>query len=169
MSIFLIPPQESQNQAPVDPAQAARTLLIIRVSLVFGVIMFLGIALVMVKGELQFEFDFLEIIASVFAASAIVVCVVIGRLFMNSQLPKNGESGTEEQTQSLIQNIVATEIIRGAILEGAAFFATTLIIIENSGIGMVIAILMVVMSVVTIPTTGRIQNKLENLRHQLRC
>lgn len=169
MFIFPVTPPGPQQTGPVDPAQAARQLQIIRGALVMGVVMFLGVALVMVKGELKFQFDFLEIIASVLAASAIVVFVVIGRLFMNSQLPKNGEPGTEEQTQSLIQNIVATEIIRGAVLEGAAFFATTLIILENSGIGMVIANLMAVVSVVTFPTTGRIQNKLENLRHQLRC
>lgn len=169
MFIFPITPQGPQQTGPVDPAQAARQLQIIRGALVMGILMFLGVSLVIVNGELKFQFDMMEMIASGFAASALGVFTVIGRLSMNTAIPNGSKVTDEDKTQLLIIKIITTEIIKGAVLEGAAFFAIMLIIMSNSGIGLVIALLMVFISVVSIPTSGRIQNKLENLRHQLRC
>lgn len=158
---------QNQNTVPIEPAKALRTLQIIRVAIVMGPLFFMAVALFLAEGSLNFEFDMMEIVALVFSLNAVVIFFMADKLFMMRPVANYSSMTVEEKQSVILGKISTTEIIKGAILEGATFFSLILILIEQSGVGLILGLLLIGLSVATFPTSSRFQFKMENLKSQL--
>jgi general stress protein CsbA len=68
---------------------------------------------------------------------------------------------------SLAKELVSLEIIKIALLEGATFFGFILIIIDNSLVGLILGVVLILVSIATFPTSTRFLQRLESLKFRV--
>lgn len=131
-----------------------------------GVVFFLGVALVMIEGELNTGMGMLVQLGAAMAGSAVVMhTITSARQPTEKQLREYVEAG--EPMQSLLGFFQQRLIVSLAILEGAAMFNGIAIIIEQSWISVVAVSCLTVMIAVRFPTSGSLRHWLDGQRQKL--
>jgi hypothetical protein len=166
-------------------ARSLRTSQITHLALVSGVLIFLGIAFLVVrKGSLAADpwspSGVLTLTALAYGSAAIVLSVVIPRFARNSARAalKDGRwtspgipvpaDPAERETMGLLMGLQTSLIIRLALLEGAALLATIALMIEGKALSLVLVLVLLFLMVMQFPTSGSLEQQLETERALLR-
>lgn len=171
MAVFFIPPggsnqgQDTMSSASLD-AQI-RTVQIIRAALIAGVVAFAVIVLGFIAGiPKKLEFGMFEIVL-------LIVCMQsIGLYLFAPKFMKLDEARQAEIKQlkgeakevALMPLVSSCEIIRGAAIEGASFFALILVLIADSQVGLIVAGVLIAVAFAVFPSSSRIRSAIENIR-----
>lgn len=153
---------------------AIRAMKIIAGALIMGVLVFLGIVLVITKGEIggMENADILTIIAAGFGFLMIVNHLVIPRVISGAQLKLAAEKGLADQDEvakaKQVCGVYQAQMIVGfALLEGAAFFNLIVLMLEKSVASLGVVILLLSLMAIRFPTRDKVsfwvQNKLSEL------
>ncbi|MEM1061654.1 MAG: hypothetical protein AAF532_09935 [Planctomycetota bacterium] len=125
-----------------------RTIQIIVAALVVGCVTFGGIACVIAGDDLAFrEFGVLAIVATAFAAGAVVVSTVV-RVVFDKQADRDAPQPADKLL-SLFQN---RAIVSAAVLEGATFLNLIVVIVENNAASLVTAGVLIAIMLIRLPT-----------------
>jgi len=157
-----------------DFDQQLRVMQIIAGALMMGVITFLGVVLVITKGDVlgQGNPGIVTFIATGFAGLMIVNHLVIPGLVMKAQLNQLkfqdfGQQDAESKVASLLGIYRTRLIMTLALLEAAAFFNLVSVIIENHLLSLSAAIVLLGLMAVRFPTRTKVswwvQDKLSEL------
>lgn len=144
-----------------------RTIQIIRAALIAGVVAFSVVVLGFVAGMPgKLEFGMFEILL-------MFVCIQsIGLYFFAPKFMKLDEARQAEIKQlkgeakekALMMFVLPVEIIRGAAIEGASFFALILVLIVDSQVGLIVAGVLIAFALAVFPTSSRIRSAIESIR-----
>jgi hypothetical protein len=150
-----------QDRDPID--QAVFLLRIIHVVMSLGILMFLVVAvLVMRHGEVFGKDPWsvttpMTMIAVIFAAMAIVAHVVVPNLAVNAQRralargTKAGDAGPSD-AEALMALFTNQVIIGTAIIEGAALLNTVVYFLEGAAVPLLLAVLLLGILLSRIPS-----------------
>ena len=151
-----------------NPVQVQlKKLQIIRGAIIAGPLAFMAIALGINQGDLEVKFGFLEILAMGFASSALASYFLIDKFYCIKNLDTIRSLPADEMDSVLAKELVSLEIIKIALLEGATFFGFILIIIDNSLVGLILGVLLILVSIATFPTSTRFLQRLESLKFRV--
>ena len=144
------------------PVADVRGMKIITLALIGGVVMFMGVTLILNEGALGTEPGLLAWIglgffAVLFVQHLIIPQVVVGNV-LKSVSADELRNGTEaEKIQQLIPAFRTQHIIGCALLEGPAFLNLVAYLIDDFVGNLAVAILVVVMLAMKIPSATSIQ------------
>jgi hypothetical protein len=140
-----------------------RVMQIIAGALMMGVLMFLGVVLVITKGDVlrQENPGIVTMIAAGFAVLMIVNHLVIPGLITKAQLNQfksqdSDEQNSEQKRASLLGIYRMQLIITLALLEGAAFFNLVSVLIEHHVISLTAAVVLLGLMAVRFPTRTKV-------------
>lgn len=162
--------KQRSNFVNVNFGHQVRTLQIVRGALIVGVTAFLAIVLGLVAGMPQkLEFGLFEIIL-IFVAVQSLALYFLAPTFAKIPEARQAEiraMTSAEKEMALMPFVTSVEIIRGAAIEGASFFALILVIIADSKVGLFVGVALIALAIAVFPTEGRIRSRVEDLRYKL--
>jgi hypothetical protein len=144
-----------------------KILQMTRVAMILSPVIFLVVALGINQGDLNLKIDFMEILGLGMAGSALSSYFLIDKFYCIKTLDTIRSLPAEEMNFSLAKELVSLEIIKIALLEGATFFGFILIIIDNSLVGLILGVVLILVSIATFPTSTRFLQRLESLRFRV--
>ena len=109
----------------------------------------------------------MEILALGIAGSALASYFLIDKFYCIKTVDTIRSLPAEEMDSTLAKELVSLEIIKIALLEGATFFGFILIIIDNSLVGLILGVLLILVSIATFPTSTRFLQRLESLKFRV--
>lgn len=160
----------SRNGSSISLEKMIRSIQIIRASLIAGVVTFLAITLVLVGGmPKKLEFGTFEIILALIVIQSFVLYLFAPKIVKIGPDRQNEirKMSAGERDQALMALWMPVEIIRGAAIEGATFFALILIMIADSKVGFFVGVLLIAAAIAVFPSTSRVRSRIEGLRSHL--
>lgn len=140
-----------------------RVMQIIATALMTGVLLFLGLVLVITKGNIfgQGNPGIITLVAVGFAGLAIVNHVVIPGVITKAQLNKLQSGGFGQQDFVgkdvwLLRIYQMRLIVALALLEGAAFFNLVAMMVENHLLAVIAVIVLLALMVIRFPTKTKV-------------
>ena len=112
----------------------------------------------------------MPLIAAAFAAMAVAMRFVVGRLIVGVQMQvARQKAGGEDETNvrdAIYEVFQTVTIIQNAILEGAAFFVLVMFLLFGQSWLLGVAAALVALMLVTFPTKGRIEHFIDEHKQQ---
>ncbi len=152
---------------------AVRGMQIISAALMMGVLVYLGILLVTRGGQLLGQPNLLTMVGVGFGCLMVVMHFIIPGIMNRRQLKAAVASGVmqkseQEQVGHVIGVFRGQMIVRLALLEGAAFFNLTAMMIDHSEISICVIVLLMGLMLFRFPTRDKVsfwvQDKLREMR-----
>ncbi len=171
MAVFIYPSGEP-NQGRDTMTNASldtqiRNLQIIRAVLIAGVVAFSVVVLGFIAGMPQkLEFGMFEILL-LFVCLQSILLYIFAPNFLKIDEARQAEIKQlkgEEKEKALMMIVQPVEIIRGAAIEGASFFALILVLITDSQVGLIVAGVLTVFAIAVFPSSSRIRSAIESIR-----
>jgi hypothetical protein len=155
--------------ANVTFEQQAKSLQIVRATLIAGKVVFAGIVLGIAGMPKKMEFGLLEIVLLVMVVQSTVLYMIAPRLVKISQERKDEirKMNSADKEKALLLFVVPAEVIRGAAMEGPGFLALMMVLIDQSKVGLLVGIAYIFLALLVFPTMSRIRSKVEDLRFRL--
>lgn len=171
MAVFIYPTGGSNQGRDAMPNASLesqiRTLQVIRAALIVGVVSFAVIVLGFLTGiPKKLEFGMFEIVLLIVCMQSVGLYVFAPK-FMKIDEARQAEIRQlkgEEKEKALMPIVSSCEIIRGAAIEGASFFALILVLIAESQVGLIIAGILIAFAFAVFPSSSRIRSAIENIR-----
>ena len=151
---------------------AVRGMQTISIALMIGVLIYLGIVMRTIGGQLLGRPNLLTIIGVVFACLMVVVHFIVPGIMCKRQLKEAVASGVmqkseQEQVGHVIGVFRGQMIVGLALLEGAAFINLTAMMIDHSEISIFVIVLLMGLMLFRFPTRDKVsywvQDKLREL------
>lgn len=157
------------NTLPVNtPQQTARIIAIICMAMVSGLGVFAGIAFVLAWGQPPQESMVLSILSVVMMAGTAVASNVVPSIILQQNLEKIKANPTGESLdQRLLQIYMTTTIVRLAMIEAPGFVALVAFITEHHVWVFAVALASILLILIQLPTTSRIEDWLKYQRENL--
>ncbi len=152
---------------------SVRTMQIIALALIMGVVMFLGVVLVARAGKFDGEPNTMNFIAAGFTFLMLVNHFVIPPIIIKTQLKQAIAAGMNQQQdhEKILTccGVYQTQLIVGfAFLEGAAFSNLVAMMVEHSALLIAVVTLLLLLMVAKFPTRDKVkfwvQDKLRELQ-----
>ena len=152
---------------------SVRTVQIIALALIMGVVIFLGVVLVATASRIDDSPEMITKIAAGFAFLMLVNHFVIPPIIVKAQLKQAIAAGlNQKQDDDKIQEccgVYQTQLIVGfALLEGAAFFNLVALMLEHCVASIIVVTLLLLLMVAKFPTRDKVsfwvQDKLRELQ-----
>jgi len=160
----------SRNVSSISLERMIRSIQIIRASLIAGVVTFLAITLVLVGGvPKKLEFGTFEIILTLIVIQSFVLYLFAPKIVRIGPDRQNEirKMAAGERDQAVMTLWMPVEIIRGAAIEGATFFALILALTADSKVGLIVGALLIAAAIAVFPTASRVRSRVEDLRSHL--
>ena len=152
---------------------SVRTMQVIALALMMGVLVFLGVVLVVTSGRIDDSPEMITKIAAGFALLMLMNHFVIPPIILKAQLERAIAAGLQqkpyaERTQECC-GAYQTQLIAGfALLEGAAFFNLVAMMLEHCVASIVVVTLLLLLMAAKFPTRDKVsfwvQDKLRELQ-----
>jgi MFS family permease len=171
------------NQKQIEWATpGVRTTQIISFALIMGVLIFGIIVSVIVPWkDVHSNFTIMAIVGLFAALSMTAFSAVLPRIISSSAAKANAnemraadtKSFDEQGIKAIVNQVQSTNIVRMAMLEGAAFLNLVLFFVDKSVIGLVVAGICLLLLIIGFPTgnrlIGQIENQLDLVQDHLRA
>jgi len=151
---------------------AVRGMQIVAAALMMGVLIFLGVVLIATEGNLTGKPELLTMMGAGFGFLGIVNCIVIPGMISKAHLKQAAAGLLQKTEQEKVNQVIGayrSQMIVGlALLEGAAFFNLTAMIVDHCAASIAVVVLLMGLMLVKFPTRDKVsfwvQDKLRELQ-----
>lgn len=163
-------PHGSSTLSDQEKANRTRTMQIIVFALLLGLLTFVGISIGIAAQDQPMTAeveDFYFIMSVAFAVMSVMARIVVGAAAVKTQAPALRGQSREMQENQLWMVYQTTLIVRSALLEGPAFYATVMYMSSGNVLTLAVAGVLAFLLLLSIPTRLRIDNWVEDKLTQL--